>query len=50
MKIPILTVRDDNGNEIPIPAIKGKDGITPHIGKNGNWTAMTSKMSMKMGQ
>lgn len=26
MNIPILRVRDDDGNIIPIPAIKGKDG------------------------
>ena len=37
MSIPTLKVRDDKGNEIPIPSIKGKNGITPHIGKNGNW-------------
>lgn len=44
----ILTILN-NGQEIPIPAIKGepgkdgnpgadgKDGISPHIGSNGNW-------------
>lgn len=30
--IPILSVYDENGNRIPIPAIKGKDGAD---GKNG---------------
>ena len=36
----ILRVRDEHGNVIDIPTIRGepgKDGITPHIGANGNW-------------
>ena len=33
----ILRVRDENGNVVEIPAIKGEPGITPHIGQNGNW-------------
>jgi hypothetical protein len=36
----ILKIKDDNGNIINIPAIKGDKGdagITPHIGGNGNW-------------
>lgn len=36
----ILSVYDKDGNRIEIPAIKGdpgKDGLTPHIGENGNW-------------
>jgi hypothetical protein len=28
-KIPILSVYDENGNRIPIPAIKGDPGKTP---------------------
>lgn len=35
----LLTIMH-NGQKIPIPAIKGdpgKDGLTPHIGANGNW-------------
>ena len=49
MTVPILSVYDAQGNEIPIPAIRGEkgengnngqngaDGITPMIGVNGNW-------------
>ena len=43
MSIPILTVYDDNGNSIPIPAIKGEkgkdgaDGYTPVRGTD-YWT------------
>ena len=37
MKKPILSVIDENGNVIPIRAIQGQPGITPHIGENGNW-------------
>ena len=43
MGIPILRVRDENGNVYAIPAIQGAagapgaDGITPTIGANGNW-------------
>lgn len=36
----ILKIKDDNGNIINIPAIKGDKGdagVTPHIGGNGNW-------------
>ena len=33
----IIKVKDTNGNWIGIPALKGVDGITPHIGENGNW-------------
>lgn len=33
----IIKVRDNNGNWLGIPALKGVDGITPHIGENGNW-------------
>ena len=32
MQIPILSVYDQNGNQIPIPAIKGKDGKMPQKG------------------
>lgn len=47
MGIPILTVYDNNGNEIPIPAIKGADGARGTPGQNGHtpvrgvdyWTA-----------
>ena len=33
----IIKVRDNNGNWLGIHALKGVDGITPHIGENGNW-------------
>lgn len=33
----ILRVRDQDGNVVAIPAIKGEPGTTPHIGENGNW-------------
>ena len=33
MGIPILSVRDDQGNIIPIPAIQGRDGVD---GKDDN--------------
>ena len=32
-----LFIRNEEGKFIPIPAIKGEDGVTPHIGNNGNW-------------
>lgn len=32
-----LYIRNEAGEFIPIPSIKGSDGITPHIGDNGNW-------------
>lgn len=35
MGIPILSVRDDQGNIIPIPAIQGRDGIDGKDGKDG---------------
>lgn len=34
MAIPILRVKDQNGNVVDIPAIRG---TSPHIGENGNW-------------
>lgn len=33
----ILKIKDEKGNVIPIPAIKGEDGLTPFINDNGNW-------------
>ena len=35
MGIPILSVRDDQGNIIPIPAIQGRDGVDGKDGKDG---------------
>lgn len=32
-----MFVRDENGKFVPVPCIQGKNGITPHIGENGNW-------------
>lgn len=32
-----MFVRDENGKLVPVPCIQGKNGITPHIGENGNW-------------
>jgi hypothetical protein len=32
-----MFVRDENGKLVPVPCIQGKNGITPHIGANGNW-------------
>lgn len=28
---------ETNKKYVDIPAIRGRDGITPHIGANGNW-------------
>ena len=53
MSISILQVKDENGNWIPIPAIKGdkgdpgKDGLTPFIGANGNWYIGTLDTGVK---
>lgn len=33
----VLYVRGKDGAFHPIPTIKGKDGLTPYIGENGNW-------------
>lgn len=33
----VLYVRGKDGALHPIPTIKGKDGLTPYIGENGNW-------------
>lgn len=35
MGTPILSVRDDRGNIIPIPAIQGRDGVDGKDGKDG---------------
>ena len=35
MGTPILSVRDDQGNIIPIPAIQGRDGVDGKDGKDG---------------
>ncbi len=35
MGVPILSVRDDQGNIIPIPAIQGRDGVDGKDGKDG---------------
>ena len=35
MGIPILSVRDDQGNIIPIPAIQGRDAVDGKDGKDG---------------
>lgn len=32
-----LYIRNESGGFTPIPSIKGSDGVTPHIGSNGNW-------------
>jgi hypothetical protein len=32
-----LFIRNEEGKFVSIPSIKGSDGITPHIGDNGNW-------------
>ena len=32
-----MFVRGDNKKLVPVPCIQGKNGITPHIGENGNW-------------
>lgn len=40
---PILRIKNENGEWTHIPALKGEkgdpgtDGLTPHIGGNGNW-------------
>lgn len=33
----IIKVKNSDGSWIDIPALKGADGISPHIGDNGNW-------------
>ena len=33
----VLKLKDENGNWIGVPSIKGEAGATPHIGENGNW-------------
>lgn len=33
----ILRIKDENGNWVEVPAIKGNDGLTPFINENGNW-------------
>lgn len=35
--MPILRIKDENGNWIPIPSIKGDKGDTPYVGDNENW-------------
>ena len=32
-----IFVRNKDGNLVPVPVIRGENGITPHIGENGNW-------------
>jgi hypothetical protein len=32
-----IFVRDKDGNLVPVPVIRGENGITPHIGENENW-------------
>ena len=32
-----MFVRGENKKLVPVPCIQGKNGITPHIGANGNW-------------
>lgn len=32
-----MFVRGENKKLVPVPCIQGKNGITPHIGENGNW-------------
>ena len=45
----ILKIKDENGNIIEVPAIKGNDGVTPHIGENGNWYLGTTDTGVKAG-
>lgn len=51
----ILYIRDEDGNFKPIPAIKGEpgehgsNGITPHIGDNGNWWIGETDTGVKAG-
>ena len=33
----IVKIKDVNGNWIDLPFAKGVNGITPHMGDNGNW-------------
>lgn len=56
MGIPILSVRDDQGNIIPIPAIQGRDGVDGKDGKDGaagpnliNQTTLTPLAGILMG-
>lgn len=48
----ILRIKDSNGNIIDVPALRGprgKDGITPHIGENGNWWIGTTDTGVFAG-
>lgn len=46
--IPILTVFDDNGNEIPIPALSGKSAY--EYAKDGGYTGTEEEFTIKMAQ
>lgn len=43
-KVPILSVYDENGNRIPIPAIKGDPGKTPIKGTDYSTEADKAEM------
>lgn len=43
----VLYLRDKDGNITPIPTIRGKDGLTPYIGENGNWWIGDADTSVK---
>ena len=48
----ILQIRDVDGNIIDIPFLKGNkgaNGITPHIGENGNWWIGNEDTGTKAG-
>lgn len=45
----ILKIKDAQGKITEIPAIKGSDGVTPHIGANGNWFIGTTDTGVKAG-
>lgn len=48
MNIPILTVRDSNGNIIEIPALKGADYVLTEADKREIAEMVTSVLSVQM--
>ena len=37
MSKTVLKIKDENGNWVSVPSIRGGDGLTPFVGENGNW-------------
>lgn len=43
MPVPIIRIRDENGNMVPVPAIRGKDGVNGKDGKDAVVDATLTK-------